>query len=94
MSIYISKTIQDDHSIDQLVEHANEGLCEGMEGIEFSPEQLAGQYAWQAAKEADPDWIDEDSLGAHLEFLRDAGAKFDELEAIEHGLKLAAADSE
>lgn len=42
----------------------------------FTPEQLAGQYAWDAAEQAGYS-MDDEAFIAHLDFLIDAGAKFD-----------------
>lgn len=42
----------------------------------FTPEQLAGQYAWDAAQQAGYG-TDDETIIAHLDFLSEAGAKFD-----------------
>ena len=47
----------------------------------FSSNQLAGQYAFEAAKEAG-DGFAYESLVFHLECLADAGADFDAVEAV------------
>ncbi|MDN3525618.1 hypothetical protein QWY79_10115 [Halomonas sabkhae] len=94
MTIYLSNAIANATSLEQVVEHVNEGTCEGMEGIEFTSDMLAGQYAWQAAKEADDGEITEYHIEGQLEYLSEAGAIFDEQAAIEHGMKIAAADAE
>ncbi|MGP7732914.1 hypothetical protein [Oceanimonas smirnovii] len=95
MTIYLSTAIENATSIEQVVELINEGTCEGMEGIEFTADMLAGQYAWSAAKDfvESADMADDD-LETQLEFLSDAGAVFSERAAVDHGLKLAAADTE
>lgn len=95
MAIYLSNAIAKATSIEQVIEYVNEGTCEGMEGIEFTPEALAGQYAYDAAKEsADGEQVTSYQIEGQLECLRDAGAVFDEQAAVEHGLKIAAADAE
>lgn len=94
MTTYLSNAIANAASLEQVVEYVNEGTCEGMEGIEFSPEMLAGQYAWEAAKDAAEGDITEADLEGQLEFLSEAGGVFDEQNAIAHGMKIAAADSE
>jgi len=61
------------------IEHAAEIVTEGT--AMFSPEDLAGQYAFDAAREAD--WgLDSDTLKAHLGFLADAGGQFASSEAL------------
>ncbi|WP_019933870.1 hypothetical protein [Oceanimonas smirnovii] len=95
MTIYLSNAIENATSIEQVVELINEGTCEGMEGIEFTADILAGQYAWSAAKDfVDSAGMTADDLEAQLEFLSAAGAVFSESVAVDHGLKLAAADTE
>ena len=94
MTTYLSNAIANATSLEQVVEYVNEGACEGMEGIEFSSDMLAGQYAWQAAKDADDGEITEYHIEGQLEYLRDAGGVFNEQNAIAHGMKIAAADSE
>jgi hypothetical protein len=92
MTIYTSNAIRGYVTIEQVVAHINNGgTCEGIEGIEFSPEQLAGQYAFDAISESDYTDFDEDALDAHLDFLVEAGAEFNRRDAINHGLILAAA---
>lgn len=46
-----------------------------------SAEEMAGEYAWNAADENDH--IDDDSLEGQLEFIQDAGAIFDYPRALE-----------
>lgn len=95
MTIYLSNAIANATSIEQVVEYVNEGTCEGMEGIEFTSEMLAGQYAWSAAKEAsDGESITSYHIEGQLEFLSEVGARFDEAKATLHGLALASADDE
>jgi hypothetical protein len=90
--MYISNAIRSASSLQQFAAIINEGgTCEGMEGIEFTPEQLAGQYAFEAAR--DSGWpIDAVALGEHLDVLADAGAEFDHADAEAHAMELAASD--
>lgn len=95
MTIYLSNAVANATSIEQVVEIVNEGTCEGMEGIEFTSDMLAGQYAYDAAKTgADGEPVTEHHIEGHLDFLREAGAEFDERAAIAHGMRIAAADAE
>ncbi|WP_280568217.1 hypothetical protein [Chromohalobacter sp. 296-RDG] len=94
MTTYLSNAISSATSLEQVVEYVNEGTCEGMEGIEFTSAMLAGQYAWQAAQEADDSDITEYHIEGQLEFLSDAGADFDEQAAIAYGMKIVAAAAE
>ena len=55
----------------------------------FSPEQLAGQYAFDAAKQADCGF-DAATLEAHLDLLEEAGAKFDRPAALQVAQEFAA----
>jgi hypothetical protein len=91
--MYISNAIRSASSLQQFAAIINDGgTCEGMEGIEFTPEQLAGQYAFEAAR--DSGWpIDAAAIAAHLEVLADAGAEFGHTEAAEHSMALAGGDA-
>lgn len=91
--MFISNALQNAHSIDQVVELINSGSCEGMEGIEFSSEHLAGQYAWSCAKEAGYG-VEENDLEAQLEIIAEQGAEFDLKKALEHALQIAKNDNE
>lgn len=63
-----------------------------MEGIEFTPAMLAGQYAANAAKDsADNGVIEYADIEGHLEFLHNAGADFDLAAATEHGMRIVKA---
>lgn len=84
--MFISNALQNAHSIDQVVELINSGSCEGMEGIEFSSEQLAGQYAWSCAKEAGYG-VGKTEIEAQLELISEHGAKFDLNQALDLALK-------
>ena len=90
-TIYISRAVANAKSIEDVVEIINGGgTCEGMEGVEFTPEQLAGRYAEDAAYDSDYP-VDAGSIKAHLEFLAEAGAIFEESAAVAHGLTINAA---
>ena len=54
----------------------------------FTPDQLAGWYAFAAARDAGFGYDDE-TLDAHLEFIRSIGAKFDATRAIAEARKYA-----
>lgn len=56
----------------------------------FSSEYLAGQYAFDAAREAGDGFADA-SIEAHLEFLADAGAAFNTSQAIKVAKQFVAA---
>lgn len=91
--MFISNALQNAQSVEQAIKLINEGVCEGMEGVEFSNDQLAGQHAWACAKEAGYG-IDGDIINAHLEIIADQGAQFDSIKALEHALKIAENDNE
>ena len=88
---WLSPAITNSHDPDVIVELVNEGTCEGMEGIEFSSEMLAEQYAYYAADDAGYG-LNEDNLYAHLEFLQEYGGRFDFSKALAWAIKLAAFD--
>jgi len=88
---YLSNSITNATSLEKVVTVINaaaEGHIEGMEGIEFTPEMLAGCYAYGAASDSGFE-IDEDSIDSHLEILNEAGAQFDHSGAVDYALKLA-----
>ncbi len=89
-TVNISYAIQNAKTLGDVVELVNEGTCEGIEGMEFTPEHLAGQYAQRAAQESGYP-VDADSVEAHLEFLSDAGAVFDAAGAVAHAMQIEAA---
>ena len=92
-TIYISNAIRSATSLDEVVELINAGgVCEGMEGVEFTGSQLAGQYAEDCAR--DSDFFDRASVEAHLEVLSDAGAVFEPEEAAEWAIKIHSARDE
>lgn len=70
-------------SLDEIIAAINDGgIVEGMEAIKFTPEMLAGEYAFYAAK--DQRDVSEENLYAHLEILQGYGASFDFPEALKH----------
>lgn len=91
--MFISNALQNAHSAEKAIELINEGVCEGMEGVEFSSDQLAGQHAWACAKEAGYG-VDSDNIEAQLDIIAEQGAQFDSLKALEHALKIAENDNE
>lgn len=86
----ISYALNNAHTIEKIVELVNEGTCEGMEGLAFSSDELAGQYAHAAALESG-DEVDAESIEAHLEFLASEGANFNTDIATAHALAIHAA---
>ena len=94
-TIYISNSIKNAKNQEEVVEIINgaaDGHVEGMEGIEFTPEMLAGQYAHAAA--AQHGYMGEAEIEAHLDILGDAGANFDYFAAAAHGMAIAAAKAD
>lgn len=89
-TINISYAINNALTLDDVVALVNEGTCEGMESMEFTSEQLAGQYAYNAAVESGCP-VNAADIDAQLEFLRDAGAVFDDTKAAAHALAIARA---
>ena len=92
-TIYISNSIKNATSLSEVVGIINgaaDGHVEGMEGIEFTPAQLAGQYAQDAAEESGYG-ADAESIDAHLDILENEGAEFDTCAALKHGLAITAA---
>jgi hypothetical protein len=92
-TINISYAMDHATNLDDVIKMVNDGTCEGMEGMEFSSEQLAGQYAFNAASTGDYP-VNADAIAGQLEFLSDAGAVFNASAAIAHGLAIAAAETE
>lgn len=93
-TIYLSKALQDCHTLDQIIALINEGTVEGMGeagGIEFLPEMLAGQYAYRAAVEAGYG-LTIGNLCWHLDYLSENGAVFIPEPALDHALMLARAE--
>ena len=67
------------HFAHSTLERAVETISEGTSF--YTPEQLAGWYAYEASREAGFGY-DDDTLEAHLDVIRDAGAVFDQAGAI------------
>ena len=91
INIYISNSIKNANSqsgVVDIINSAADGHIEGMEGIEFTSGQLAGQYAHAAAKESG--YTDKADIEAHLDIIESEGAKFDYSDALDHGLAIAA----
>lgn len=84
----ISQALQNCHSATHVAEIINGG------GTAFyTAEQIAGQYAFDAARDAGYGLADE-NLEAHLEFIRSEGARFDWSGAMEEAKKFAVATDE
>lgn len=90
VEIYISNALNNALSLEAVVSLVNRGTCEGMEGIEFSPEMLAGQYAYNAAKEAGS--VEDEDIDGQLDYLHEAGARFNQAAALAHAIAIKAAD--
>lgn len=71
------------------IERAAEIVTEGT--ASFSPEYLAGEYAFIGARDGEGDVNDPYTLGAHLDFLAEAGAQFGYAEALKIAQQFAAA---
>ena len=90
-TIYISNSIKNATSLSEVVGIINgaaDGHVEGMEGLEFTPAMLAGQYAQAAAGESGYG-SDAECIEAHLDILENEGAKFDCHAAMKHGAAIA-----
>ena len=71
------------------IEAAAEIVTEGT--VFFTPEQLAGQYGYEASVEGcDEMPVLDDAIEAHMEFLKEAGAQFDAAAALAHAKVLRA----
>lgn len=87
--IHLSGSIKKAKSIDEAVEIINSRApCESIEGVSFTPEQLAGQYACKANEDSDAE-LHKDELEVHLSILSEAGARFDSYTALKHACRLA-----
>jgi len=73
----ISQALQNAQSLKQVVELVNEGGASF-----FDQNEIAAQYSWDAAQDADYGMSIE-NLEGHLNLLAEAGAKFDHSEAIQ-----------
>ena len=76
------------NTLEQVVDRVNIGAVQGFE--EHTSEFLAASYAYDAAIEGSDsiETVDADTIEAHLEFLREAGAEFNMREAVKIGLEL------
>jgi hypothetical protein len=93
MDIYLSNTVKNATTLDQVIDAINDGgTYEGIEGIEFTPEQLAGQYAYDAVIESDYTVIVENIEG-HIDYLQEHGAIFDEGKAVAWAMKIKRAEA-
>lgn len=88
----MSNAITQSQSIDQVASAIN--AASGPFGVEYyggydmrSPEQMAAEYAYQAAEQAGYG-IDADTIDAHLEYLVAAGAIFNRHQAINCAIQL------
>jgi len=88
--MYVSKELNNAYTQERCVEIINEGTCEGMEGIEFNSDQLAGQYAAYAAIEAG--YTDQQSIDGQLDVIANAGAEFDSIEAMKFAIAIVEAE--
>ena len=89
-AIYLSIAIKNASTIAAVAEIINSaalGHAEGMEGVEFTPAQLAGQYAWVVA--ADAKEVTKEMMTQSLDYIKDEGAKFDHAQALVHAQALA-----
>lgn len=76
----MSNAITEAQSFDQVVDimnESNQGNSSSYYGGSDtrSVEDMAGQYAWEAAEESG--YIDVENISAHLNFLAEAGVEFD-----------------
>ena len=90
-TVQISRAIRNALSLDDVVELVNEGTCEGAEGFEFTSEQLAGQYAAEAAVSDIDETFTTTDLESHLDFLAESGAIFEHTDALDHSTRVITA---
>lgn len=95
--LYICLAMRDAQSVSRCVGLIAEApICEGVQGIEFSAEQLAGQWAADYAEDSDTALadIDEQTLDAFLEIVEEHcaeeghPARFDHAAALAHAVKI------
>lgn len=98
--LYLSLSMRNAETVRRCVELiADAPVCEGVERIEFTAEQLAGQWAADYAIDSDAaiDDIDEDTLDAFVEIVAEHCAEehqeahFDKAGAIAHALRIVEA---
>jgi len=84
----MSTAIKEALSIEEVVEIINtaaESTVKFSDGSDMrSPEEMAGEYAFDAAEESG--YTDAASIEAHLEYLADQGAEFDFKEALQNAI--------
>lgn len=73
----ISQALQNAQSLDQVVAVINGGGTSS-----FNNEEIAAQYAWDAAED-NGEGMSTEEIEAHLDVLVEAGAEFDYQEALE-----------
>lgn len=96
---YISLSMSNANSVARCVELiADAPIVEGMEGVEFSADQLAGQWAADYAIDSDTKLseIDEATLDAFVDIVEEhcaeeGGAEFDHAAALAHAMKIVQA---
>lgn len=87
----MTNVISESHTIQQVITAIN-AAHSGESNQYFggsdnrSAEELAGQYAWEAAKESG--YEGDDTIEAHLEYLREQGAKFVFSDALKNAIIL------
>ena len=93
---YLSLSMRNANTVSRAVELIREApIVEGMEGIEFSAEKLAGQWAADYAIDSDTNLseIDEATLDVFVDIVKEhcaeeGGAEFDHAAALAHALKI------
>lgn len=92
--VYLSHAIQNAQNITEVVEMINNGgHSEGIEGVEFTPEMLAGIYSYVAVEDSDSECRVHinDNHDAHLDVLIDCGAQFSSADALLYASQLTLA---
>ena len=99
-TLYLSLSMRNAETVRSCVELiAAAPISEGVEGIEFSAEQLAGQWAADYAIDSDTalEDIDESTLAAFVEIVAEHcaeendAARFDQAGALAHALRIVEA---
>ena len=85
--MYISNELNNCSSLEKVVDLINSGVCEGVEGIEFTATGLAAQYAADASIDCH-DRFKDDEIKSHLDILEESGAKFDYEKALRRAILL------
>lgn len=84
----MTNAISQAHSLEQVVEiiNSDEGAAY-FGGTDLrNAEAMAGQYAWEAAEESG--YTSDETIEAHLDILRDAGATFEYGDALAQAINL------